>query len=386
MTEVIDGFRSLKWVLEGNEKVENLLMEAFSNNEKYLSYLDGFFEALRKTGCQGIKDAIGDVNDINKFHSLVSEYKAGMIFGARGKNVRFLPDDFLDVRSPDILVVDDNKRTYVEVTRATDDESDVTILDFLRQYLADKPFMVNVMKKSCLALPVVTWQERKKRMHLVETTLKEFQEGFQAELEQSASAKPLIEIDTVGAVFEVLPSTREYGFPGMVTTNVARIPEEDYARMITVKITGKARKRDDWEGEDRQTLYIIAVHLEHPFYGVPFDDLFLGRRTEIVVMDELAKRLREKDWMRIVSNPKAIIPNWEEIERASEKGWKGYLLDKSMIPNDYIYITEPGFFLEESSMNNVSAVLVFGPGDFYSFTPNPFADSEINDPDLIEFV
>jgi hypothetical protein len=386
MTRVIDGFRSLNWALEGNEKVEKILMEAYGKNERYLSHLDGFFDELRRTRCEGIRDTLGDVNNVNKFHSQISEYKVGMMFGGKGKSVRFLPDSYLDVRSPDILVVDSDKRIYVEVTRATDDESDFVILDFLREYLADKPFMVNLRKKSCLAMPVVKRQERKKKMDLVKITLREFQEKFETELERSASANPPMKIDTVGAVFQVLPSTRDYGYPGIVTTDVAKIPEEDYAEMITKKVADKARKRDDWRGEDRQTLYIIAIHLEHPFYAVTLDDLFLGRRTEILAMDELGRRMREKDWMRIVGNPEETIPNWEEIQIASNKGWKGYLLEKWVIPNSYVYITEPGFFLEECSMRNVSAVLVFGPGDFYSFTPNPFADTEINDPDLIEFV
>lgn len=362
--------------------MKDLLMKTYQSNLRYLNTLNKMFGELKRPIYRGTRAKTKDGGDINKFQSLLSEFSVGMIFGRRGCQVEFLPDNYMDRRSPDIHVTCKKKGIYVEVTRATDDGTNSEIQSRLRESLKDKPFRVDVKMKPEMAPPATDWQERMEKSVLVRTSLEEFERKLQNEIEDPKAVDLPIEIDCIGAVFTVSPAADNVGYPGIVSTGVFQIPDDKIADMLTHKIIEKSRKREDWTGRDREMLYVIGIDFEEFFCSLDFDTLLLGKTTEFLILDESDRDIIEKEWEKIADNPQDHIPHWERIENAADKGWKEFLANRRLIPRDLIYLKGEGLFMKDQVMDNVSGILALIPGDKILFVPNPFASDEINDPGL----
>lgn len=378
---MVNEYPNLVWALTLNTELKLNLFEKYENKPRYLSYLDNLIFELRDLDCKNIQEKMKDINaNLYKLSSIISELEIAKILAKSGKKVQLLLDNFLVGKSPDILCKDENFDAYIEVTRIGESESTFKVIDFLRVFLKDLPYRVDVKLKGELSLPARDYQKRRVQECIVKTSLDKFKEYFRG---GNFSEFPF-QIETVGIIFEINRTDSGKGYPGFVNTEFIQVPEEILKENIKYWLLEKAKKRDDLEKEDRKYPYIIAFDCEErSIDDITINELLYGQRTTIGALSEEYELWREKEWRSIIKDKAKKIPKWEEIEEARKRGWEKLLVKEALIPNDYTYLTKEGIFLSESSMKNVSGVLFRKYGEVFFF-PNPFASDEINYPNIFK--
>jgi len=380
---MLSEYKNLSWALTLNRELKRNLFETYKNRPQYLSYLDTLFFELRELKCRNIQENLKDVNtNLPKLSSIISELEIAKVLAKNGKEIRFLPDNFFDARSPDILAKDENFSTYIEVKRINEDEITFKIIDFLRDFLKNLPYRVDVKLKEKLSLPAMDYKRREDQETLVKTSIEQFEESFNKDGITGRSSR----IETEGMIFKFHQTDSGRGYPGIINTECIQVPEDILKENVKYWLIKKAKKRDDWDGENRKYQYIIAIDCkEWAIDDITVNELLYGHRTSIGAHTKENEPLIEKMWEKIVKDKSKTIPKWKEIEEASTKGWRDLLLKEALIPNDYTYLTDEGIFLSEPAMENVSGVIL-KINDEIHFFPNPFASDEINNSLIINYI
>lgn len=370
-------FPNLSWSLSLNTELKSKLFETYKSKHNYLLKLDDLINELKNLPCNNIQETIEDVDNLYKFDSIVSELEIGKYLARNGMNVEFLSDDYLDNKpSPDILCKNEFFNSYVEVTRLSENEAILNMIDSLRHLLEKLPYRVDVTLKSELSLPKLRGKERTIHENLVEESLKQFEEYIKNDI----SDFPL-KIATDNVIFKVHQAYS--GYPGKFESEVIKVPTEKLMEYVKERLIQKAKKRDSYVGEHRNYLYFIAFDCEEKYIDeLDIDLLLYGQTLELGTNDVLKlpvkvyEQWRQEKWKSIVSKLQKD-PVWTKLEVAIEKGWESFLINKYLIPNNYINRNQNGILISEKSMENVSGVL-FKKNDEIIFYPNPFCSAEIN--------
>jgi len=375
-----NSYPNLENAFISNTELKSILLEVYKDKTRYLTQLDELFYNLNLLGCEGIHEKIRDTNtNLNKFISIISELEIAKILAEKWNNVNLLADNYFEHKSPDILCENEKFNAFIEVMRLTESESEFKVIEFLRDYLRDLPYRVDAKLKNELSWPARDYQTRKKQTSLVNTSLSQFDESIK---KANLTDFPF-RIDTDGICFEINLTKFGKGYPGMINTEVIRIPEEILKQNIEYWLIEKAKKRNYLEKEYLDYPYVIAFDCEEWYIDDDtINELIYGQRTSIVALSKKHEQLKEKEWNLIINDKENKIPKWNEIEEARKKGWEKLLEKEALIPIDYTYLFKEGTFLSEPDMKNVSGVLFRRYKEVFYF-PNPFASDKINYPGLI---
>jgi hypothetical protein len=219
---MVDDNPNLVWALTFNDRLKLELFETYQNNPRYLSYLDNLIFKLKKFDCEKIQEKINDADNLYKFYSTVSELEIAKVLVESGKKVQLLPDDYFDSKSPDILCKGDDFDAYIEVTRFGESESSYNVIDFLRCFLKDLPYRVDVKLKYELSLPARDYEKRAIQEGIVKISLDQFAEFLRV---NNISKFPL-KIKTDGIIFEIYQTDSGKGYPGIAKTDVIKIKDK----------------------------------------------------------------------------------------------------------------------------------------------------------------
>ena len=370
-------YPNLTWALSLNPKLQEMFFEEYNSNASYLSQLEELILELKSLKCKGIQEEIKDVSDLYKFNSIVSELEIAQILAKNGTEATLLPDDYFQSKSPDILCENDIINSYIEVTRLSGNDYLLNpIITYLKDFLKNNPYRIDVTLKKNLSIPKVNGSERGQQEQLVELSLKEFEDKFKI----STLSEFPFEIDTTDITFKIYETNSGNGYTGIITLELVTIPSKTLCEYVKDRLIKKAIKRNYFEDIHRTYPYILAFDCDE--WSIDASDINRLLYGVITVIASTPNQWRENEWNKIITDKERNIPKWNEIDTASKNGWGDLLNEKCLIPNNYSYLSEEGIFLSEQLMKNVCGVLFRDKLDNVSFYPNPFCSIEINYYDL----
>lgn len=394
MITINEKYPNLSWALTNNYRLITILSEQYMDNPSYLSCLDNLISELVSYNCKGIQDKLKDASDLGKFNAILSELQIALILAKKREidELKLLPDNYLSSKSPDILFRDGTFTFYVEVRRvyANPYIAD-TILDRLQEFLKRYPFCVNVLLSAELSIPKLRGNERIAQKGLVEESLRIFDEKFKEKIAGDILTSSFV-IETDYIKYAVEKTNSGKGYPGFITSDLIEVPTDILCAYIKERLVEKAAKRDSFTNEHRKIYYIVAFDCHEPSIdATDINKLLYGSVCHLSTLnitgssdeDFIKNRLYYWDFLnsRIKNNT-----SWGVIEQAKNRGWEKLLTEKCLIPNDYSYVDEEGIFISEAKMKNVSGFLFRGTRSEIVFYPNPFCDTEINNPTISNLI
>lgn len=375
-------YPNLCWALNSNSDLETIIFGEYGNNKRYLSQLEDLVSDLKTLNCKGIQEEIKDISDFNKFLAATSELEISLIMSKKGYSSEMLPDNIFKGQSPDILCQNGTHTLFVEVTRLNENPyiSDI-IVNHLKDFLSNSPYMVNARLKNDLSIPKVKGSDRIKQKEMVELSLNEFDEIFKKDNFSSFPFK----VDTKYITFEIIKIDSTKGYSGMISSECIKIPADDLRDYVKERLMKKANKRNDFESRYQTYPYILAFDCKQMFIDEDdLDNLLYGIDGSIATFptilsksDEQRCKIWKDDEFKKVVDTIRQKDSWKEIEAVKADGLDNLLLEKKIIPNDYSYRSDEGLFLSEPFMKNVSGVLFKDTSNSVFYFPNPFCYKEI---------
>ena len=364
-------YPNLSWALSMNGALWARIPRDFGDKPAYLSGLEELFGELRRRKLVNIPEKLKPVEDMFRLSSAVVELEIARRLVCSGRKVELLPGGKL---SGGITWSDGGGTGYVETFCAINNEPVFHMLNYLRGFLGDKPYRVDVKFNDVLSLPPHDYKGRKRQMDLLEESMEEFCKAC-----IGLSAFPA-SVRTAGVNYEVCKTETGQGYCGLIGTWPIEVPEGTVRAQIGQRLVEKAKKSRSWMNEHPDHAYVIAVDVtEWPVDGNAMDRLLYGERVKIESMGDHS--FRDRQWRSIVDDREKSIPGWHQIEAAGRAGWKAMLMEKAIIPMGYEYLVSEGLFLSEREMRNVTGVLLRTHGG-QNYFPNPFASGEMNRPGL----
>jgi len=365
LANLTSSFPLLEKGLSSNQELKAQVLT--TQKVGYLKYLDQLFVDLFDGPCKGIEIKVNEIGDLSRFGSLISELEFARYFVENGNTVQLLANDiFQGRRAPDMLVLSKDKEYFVEVKNIEFDDEDYDFGNEIAAVLnnAGKTFMVVIKSGSLLATPAYKYQSRDQKEMQCKTALDEFKE----QLNNLPPPAPEINVHTSIADIELHPTKLGKSYLGIGTMLQAISEPPEYRERIRYDILQKSRKRDDWFGDELSKCYIVAVDDNSMFFYIDrYNVELFGNCT-------------------FYSSPLPVpeIPITKLIDYSLKQGWKDYLTRMCVLRNNRSVILENqrGMLFTESSMTNVTAILVKHSKSFYLLA-NPFADEKINNANIL---
>lgn len=356
---------TISWAFgDGHQWFYNLVEDLHKNSnvQHELLELIELSEKLRIHGDTSIQRKILDTKDITKLLALKSEILFANAFIDLGFSIEMIPDNCSNwpKKSPDLSVHTVGKNFLIEVTRISGDDTISEILTELRELVKPVHFLKVWIKFSQkLSTPVAFKPER--------TTKRQDKEDFIDRFSQiisSIQAKSLPQtIDISGCHIELRQNFNnlEQGFCDGIADTVF-VPWENLNSQIERELTGKAKKREDWNQTQRSQPYFIALDLHQECQGdLELISLLFGSQTQYAESYGL---------------PEYTEP--EIVSQAKENGWLNFLKLVGYEPQSNCRITQPGILITNNDIfKNVTGIIVKIWGQLL-FIPNPFAEEAIN--------
>jgi len=358
-----------------NPDLENLVFS--TQYPEYLGYLDELFKELYQGSCNNIKVKVNETSDLLRFSSMVSELEFARYFTKNQMQVTLLPDNiFQGRRAPDMIVSTTSLDSYVEVKNIQFDEESWEFGTEIAKKLNELglSFMVVVKSSMTLATPAYIYQTRDKKEQASQQSLEEFSQ----EMRKVKTDSSKITIKTAYAEVDLHPTGKEKSYLGINTMLEAITQPPDYIQRIKYDILNKARKREDWTGDELKKTYIIAIDDVSMLFSVDtYNNELFGHATyysPVVYGDATG---------RIPPPPVPSIKINDQIKLAIKQGWKDYLVKMCILQNDRSVISENrrGLFFNEPILENVTAIMIMNRKQFWLLA-NPFAEGKINNPKI----
>jgi hypothetical protein len=336
---------------------------------EYLKYLDKLFQDLYDYHCEGIEIKVSETaTDSVRFQALISELEFARYFAENKMHVEFLSCNAWDRRDPpDMLAMSNSKEYVVEVKNIQLDDEEhefgMKVAEALNSL--NMSFKVIIQSSSLLSTPAYKYQTRKQKEELCEKALSEFKH----KLKNISQTSFPISVSTSIADIELHPTRMEWSYLGITTMKETISPPPDYEEKIRFEIIKKAKKRDKWTGEELERFYIVCIDDASWLFDTDTYNVELFGKTNYYCYPLSVPEVRTDD----------------KIESAIKNGWEDYLRKMCILRNNRTVIPEDerGMFFTEESMKNITAVLVWGKGNFYLLA-NPFAEERINNPHIFE--
>ncbi len=364
-------FENIKWALSTNTKgLESKVLKRYKGSV-YLSYLDELLKNLREKKCTGIQEKLNDILSLDKLRDFTSELEIAKLLIENGKTVKILSNSYDGMISPpDLLSIDDSFETYIEVKRFLDDPIGFRIKELVDDYkqLNDLQYYTVIELNKEFSAQFLSYNDLQKKEEILEKLdLNDKKNDFEKLLEKNTEK---VEIETIFGKL-ILDKNPKYKNICAIRSPPMCIDSKRVVERLNFDLDKKASKREKWEKRHLGKFYIIAFD----FHNFQYDDIFV--------------------YQTLFGNSHQVCPPFkippfkgnDEINEAIKLGWKDYLLEKFVIPNNQVYIpiSERGSYFTNPKLKNVSGLLCkFGERAY--FTPNPFAYKEINDTDLLKFI
>jgi hypothetical protein len=354
--------------LSPNEALCRLVFDAAPDG--YLKYLDQLFNDLVKSDCTGINEKVGEVADLLRFEGLIGELEFARYFLNKKWRVNLLPSNFFEGRkSPDMSVTSDKREYFVEVKNIQLDDEEHAFGTEVAKFLNSqgKAFVVVVKSSSALCKPAYKYQDLDKKEAASSAALEEFKTKFT----QCPATHEKMTINTSAADIELYPTKKGESYLGITTMQEAIGEPQEYSERIKYDIHQKSLKRDGWVGNEREKPYIVAIKDDYSMFfsdGDRYNQDLFGTATY---------------FCSPLPVPEPTLTN--TIEHSLSLGWKQYLIEKCLLRNgrSVIVDNQRGLFYNDPKLRNVTAVIAKHQTMYYLFA-NPFAEDQINSPDVIE--
>jgi hypothetical protein len=333
-----------------------------SKNYLY-TFLKGMHLAqeLGDFGCNDIQKKFSETPSWNKFLSLKSELLFAHAFATLGFSISLISDSDQEWsgRSPDICLEKDGQKIFVEVARIGEDETVSMLLNQLNPLCQDLPnFYVWIEFSKKFSSPTIIGEDWNKREELIKGFLNEFQETLP--LMSETSLPETIEIQGCQVKFSSQPCFSYRHIDGMPST--IRIPQEKLDGKIKQVLASKAVKREKWTDLQKTYPYIVALDIRQKcqFSHALVNLLFVGGT--------------------VGDPPESSEPHI--VSQAKENGWCEVLESVGYTPDPQSYIRVPGILLSHQDIFQNVTGIVANIWHTLQFVPNPFAEEQINRPDL----
>ncbi|MFA5364297.1 MAG: hypothetical protein WC325_03850 [Candidatus Bathyarchaeia archaeon] len=374
---MVNSFPFLHKGLGSNTDLENLVFSTQLSG--YLKYLDTLFNDLYSFACNSIDVKVNETSDLAKFDSMISELEFARYFLFNKMKVTLLPDNvFQGRRAPDMIVSNKSLDSYVEVKTIQFDEESwkfgINIANQLNEL--GLSFMVVVKSSKTLATPAYLYQTRDKKEQASQQSLDEFSQKIKKEKPTSSK----LTIKTAIADVDLHPTEKEKSYLGIGTMLDVITQPPDYIQRIKYDILNKARKREDWTGDELKKAFIIAIDDNSMLFSVDtYNAELFGHAT--YYSPEILGDITGS----IPPPPMPSIQINDQIKLAIKQGWKDYLVKMCILPNGRSVIPENkrSLFFNEPKLENASAVLVRNRKHFCLFA-NPFVEKKINNPKILD--
>jgi hypothetical protein len=337
--------------LHKNSNIQHELLELIELSEK-----------LRFCGYTSIQRKFLDTKDITKLLALKSEILFANEFIDLGFSIEMIADNCSNwpKKSPDLSVHTTDKNFLIEVTRIGGDDTISEILRELRELVKPVHFLDVWIKFSQeLSIPVAFGPERTERDQIKQDFIDHF-----SKIISSIQAESLPQtIDISGCHIELRQNFNnlEQGFCDGIADAVF-VPREKLNSQIHGVLTKKAKKREDWDQNQRSQPYFIALDLHQECQGdLELTSLLFGSQTQ---------------YAESYGVPEYTEP--EIVSQAKENGWLNFLTTVGYEPQSNCRITQPGILITDNDIfKNVTGIIVRIWGQLL-FIPNPFAEEAIN--------
>jgi len=371
-----EALASLSWSLEKNPKLESVLNDYPIN---HLKTIGRTIQELRQHGCINIQEKISDATALSKFTSVLSELEFALHLSQKGMRVTLLPDRAWGDTTPDIQADIKQRSCLVEVTRVGQPKTNGIISKRLNKLLTNTGYRVDCVLKKNIAFPTLNHEEREIQDKILEESLQSLEEQLSKYERENRLPNRL---DSVGIEFELIKTKSGKGYLGVIRGPVIGVPTEALLKSIIRRVVQKAEMRKKFPPEYLSVPYLVALDciewsvdaldIEYGLYGTT-----LGWGKPEDESNRVLATINEAEWQNLLANAETRIPGWGRIQEARQRGWNDILVAHHLIPSDRIYVSDPGSFLKNAELNELSGLLFKEnpPGDFHFF-PNPFSTDD----------
>lgn len=321
-------------------------------------------EELKNQNCSNIQEKFAETNTWSKFLSFGSELYFASELAKLGFKVSFIldnssewkTDDSKDIPSPDIYIERNGLNFFIEVARIKDDETTSDIAIKINPIIKKYPFRVHIRYSEEFSNPVVSSEEREEREEQIE--------NFVAQLKQViGTVNPELLPQTkiiFGCEIEFSQAPKNKGYYAGCMTGVIINPSERVKPQIKNELCKKAEKRKSWNDSHKDIKYLVALDIQQNWF---FEDRLIP-----LLFGEQCANFSDYSEAEIVT-------------RAKENGWTDFLDNVGFNLVSDAHVRELGILINQPIFNNVTGV-VTRIEDHLQVTPNPFAEQQINYPDL----
>ena len=321
-------------------------------------------EELRSKNCLNMQEKFAETNTWSKFLSFGSELYLACEFTRLGFKVSLISDNSSewkrengqDIPSPDIYIEKNGIEFFIEVARIKDDETTSDIAIQINSIINKYPFRVHIRYSEEFSNPVVSYEERKKREEQIENFVDQFKKVITIVNLESLPQTEII----LGCEIEFSQSPKNQGYYAGCTTGVITNPSERVKPQIKNELCKKAEKRKSWNDSHKDIKYLVALDIQQNWF---FEDRLIP-----LLFGEQCANFSDYSEAEIVT-------------RAKENGWTDFLDNVGFNLVSDAHVRELGILINQPIFNNVTGV-VTRIEDHLQVTPNPFAEQQINYPDL----
>jgi hypothetical protein len=261
--------------------------------------------------------------------------------------------------------------------RIKGDETTLDIANRINPIIKKYPFRVRIKYSEEFSIPVVEWKERTEREKLIESFVNEFKQIIKT-IDGDGNSLPQTNY-ILDCEVEFTKSCKQQGYYAGGWTSAVTDPAKTIQPQIQKELERKANKRKKWKDLHKTFPYLVAVDIQQDFYFednlIPF--LFGGKCYNL------------PDYFGNPGDPS--FPKYSElpiVTEAKEHGWKDFLEKVGFDPRSQspIPINHEGILIKNVDVfKNVSGIIT-RIGSNFQFVPNPFAEEQINHPDLQEII
>ncbi|MEM8718148.1 MAG: hypothetical protein AAGE84_02410 [Cyanobacteria bacterium P01_G01_bin.39] len=375
----------IRWAFEKKPRNFYEIKKIFNiegNSKNFTRFLRNLklVEELKNYHCLNIQEKFEETNTWSKFLSFGSELFFAHEFAKLGFKVSFIPDNNSewkrengqDIPSPDIVVEKHGQKLLIEVARIKDDETTSDIAIQINPIIKKNPFRVHIRYSEGLSNPVVCYLTRKEREEQIENFVEQFKKVITTVDTKSLPQTKII----LGCEIEFSQASKNQGYYAGCITGAIINPSDRVKPQIENELKKKAKKREKWNDSHKDLNYLIALDIQQ---GLFFEDrlisLLFGGQYAYLPMS--------------FSKPgDRSFPDYSELEMvtfAKENGWKDFLENVGFDPKSNAHIREPGIFINNPIFGNVTGVIT-RIQDNLQVIPNPFAEQQINLPNLEQII
>jgi hypothetical protein len=348
-----------------------------ASNRSILFEVANLTHSLRQAGCERIQEKFVEVSSWSKMVSLKSELFFAYELIKIGFAIKFICDGddvWKDSRgkqisSPDLLAKKLGREVFVEVQRISGDETFIELRSKLTPLIRKSNLRMEIIYSEVLSLPALNHEERTNRENQISNLVQNLEQLL---IQVNPGNLPkTYEILGCKILLEEFPEQGSEQFTLLQSTQVVELTQEQLKQNVIYYLEQKAKKRNHWKPKDTSIPYILAFDInQYSVFSPLLNQWLFGGRISLSTSSKMYQNYEN-----------SLIED-QDVTSAKLNGW-GDVLERSGF-NENEKIGSLGAFRDNNLLNNTSGILV-NQGRIL-FIPNPFADEEINAPDLLTLI